>query len=168
MVTRSVAKPLLTQTVADLMTEAVVLIPRHMSLQTAARLLAQHQVSGAPVVDTDGVCVGVLSATDFVRLADRGKHPMDVGCAYSKPWQIEESEELPEDAVDRHMTANPVIVSPNVRITELARLMVDAHIHRVLIADELGRPKGIVSSTDLLAALAAADPARATCSRKEP
>ena len=58
--------PLLARTAADLMSPTVVTIPQDMSLRGAARLLAQADVSGAPVVDAAGRCVGVLSARDFV------------------------------------------------------------------------------------------------------
>jgi CBS domain-containing protein len=40
---------------------------------------------------------------------------------------------------------------------ELARAMLDAHIHRVIVVDELQRPIGIVSTTDILAAVANRD-----------
>jgi CBS domain-containing protein len=62
--------------------------------------------------------------------------------------------ELPRDAVARWMTADIVTAGPHTPLTELARMMVDAHIHRIPVVDEGGRPVGIVSSTDLLAALA--------------
>jgi CBS domain-containing protein len=52
------------------------------------------------------------------------------------------------------MSADPVLVPPCFRINQLARMMLDAHIHRVIVADEQGRPIGIVSSTDILAAVA--------------
>src|SRR5260370_10535125 len=44
-------KPLLSLTAADLMTPAVLSIPQDMSLQAAAHMLAQANVSRAPVVD---------------------------------------------------------------------------------------------------------------------
>ena len=52
------------------------------------------------------------------------------------------------------MTPDPVTVKPETSILALARMMVDAHIHRVIVVDKERRPIGIVSSTDLLAALA--------------
>jgi CBS domain-containing protein len=61
---------------------------------------------------------------------------------------------LPTDDVCHYMTVNPVAVTPDTPIRALARLMLDAHIHRVIVAGEGGRPVGIVSSTDVLAALA--------------
>jgi CBS domain-containing protein len=65
-----------------------------------------------------------------------------------------DAEILPKDAVSRYMTADPVMVAPATPIDQVARMMVDAHIHRVIVADAERRPVGIVSSTDILAAVA--------------
>ena len=62
------------------------------------------------------------------------------------------------DQVERYMTHDPVMVSPQSPIGELARLMLDAHIHRVIVRDERNHPVGVVSSTDILAAVAGAAP----------
>lgn len=56
-------------TAADLMTRDVIRIPQDMEMREAARLLLWAQVSGTPVVDSQGRCVGVLSTSDFVRQA---------------------------------------------------------------------------------------------------
>jgi CBS domain-containing protein len=40
-----------------------------MSVHDLARLLADHEISGAPVVDVDGEVLGVVSMTDVIRLA---------------------------------------------------------------------------------------------------
>jgi CBS domain-containing protein len=51
-----------------------------------------------------------------------------------------------------------VLVTANVKIGELARMMMEAHIHRVIVVDRItSRPVGIVSSMDILAAVARAD-----------
>jgi len=152
-------KPLLALTAGDLMTRAVVTIPQAMSLQSAARLLSQASISGAPVVDAAGRCVGVLSATDFVSWAQKPEGAAKGGRPEPAPevhsaWQVMDFEALPASEVSRYMTADPVTVAPSAPVGELARKMVDAHIHRVIVADEQGRPVGIVSSTDILAAVA--------------
>jgi|SRR6516165_9312283 CBS-domain-containing membrane protein len=152
-------------TAADVMSRAVVCIPQAMSLQGAARLLSRSGITGAPVVNLEGRCVGVLSSTDFVAWAEKGERAANktagCDCDYHSPWQIMDIDALPQDQVYQHMTADPVVVSPKTPITELAQMMVDAHIHRLIVADENGRPTGIVSSTDILAAVAAAAPHRA-------
>lgn len=167
----SFAKPLLQLTANDLMARDVILIPKEMSLRAAARLLSRSRISGAPVVDADGRCIGVVSATDFVRWAEIDRDaaaaaPADTDCHCA--WQVVEPEELPADQVDRYMSRDPVMVLPDAPIGELARLMLDAHIHRVIVRDVCNRPVGIVSSTDILAAVASAPFARDDSYRTDP
>jgi CBS domain-containing membrane protein len=143
---------------ADLMSRDVIAIPQEMSLRSAARLLSGASVSGAPVVDGHGCCVGVLSSTDFMRCTERGTRGLSdqtrqIACVCSE-WQDVDYEEIPQDQVRHFMTANPVTVGTAMPIRELARLMLDAHIHRLIVVDEFDKPVGVISSTDLLAALA--------------
>jgi CBS domain-containing protein len=203
---RATTKPLLELTAADLMSCDLVLLPQEMSLREAAGLLLRSQIGGAPVVDVLGTCVGVLSATDFVRQAgETDKVPrceapsLPVTCGFqtkltgsngqqqtgcvlpagvcavqrrnlsqeggetvlcSQPhavladWQTVEVEGVPPGEVGQYMTADPVTASPETPIRALAQQMIDAHIHRIIIVDKHGSPIGVVSSTDILAALA--------------
>jgi CBS domain-containing protein len=128
------SKPLASLTARDLMNHEVVAIPQHTTLRAAAQVLGREHISGAPVVDAQGRCVGILSAADFVGLWARGGP-------------------LPQGEVCRYMTADPVTVEKTAPVTELARKMIDAHIHRVIVVDEEGHPVGVVSSTDILAAV---------------
>jgi CBS domain-containing protein len=152
-------KPLLALTAADLMSRNVVTVPEAMSLQGAARMLSRSQITGAPVVNAEGRCVGVLSATDFVSWAERagdGPKPgrASPGCFHSS-WEITDFEALPTDEVRQYMTPDPVTVPPDTPIGALSRVMVDAHIHRVIVLGEQGQPVGVISSMDILAAVAA-------------
>jgi CBS-domain-containing membrane protein len=132
-----IKKSLLALTAADLMTRDVLAIPSGTSMKSAALQLAQAWVSGAPVVDSDGRCVGVLSTSDFFRGA------------------VQENLEIdPTDKVGEHATADPVTADAATPIRQLARMMLDADIHRVIVVDKENRPIGIVSSTDVLAAMA--------------
>lgn len=153
----TILQPLLTRKASDLMTPSVVLIPREMSLPGAAHLLAQARVSGGPVVDEDGRCIGVLSTTDFLHLVEKGKRPAHPKCDSVHSWQIFEDEVDPQECVEDYMNSDPVTVSPGTHIGEIARMMIDAHIHRVIVVDEIDRPVGVVSSTDILGAVAQAD-----------
>jgi CBS domain-containing membrane protein len=146
-----------TLTAADLMSRDLVLIPQHMALRTAARVLSQAQVSGAPVIDGHGSCVGVISATDFLRRAREDGHDRRCECSATNicaDWQLVETNALPTDTVATQMTRDPVLAPEGMHIGRLAQIMLDAHIHRVIVVGENNRPVGIVSSTDILAAVA--------------
>ncbi len=145
-------------TAGDIMSRNLVVIPREMSLEGAARMLKRSGVTGAPVVDLSGRCIGVLSATDFmtrIEHAHDGNSNVARRDALCKPWQLAEAVAHSECRVEDCMTRDPVLVAANFRIGELARIMMDAHIHRVIVVDTAtDHPIGIVSSIDILAALA--------------
>jgi predicted transcriptional regulator len=143
----------------DIMTRNITLIPRKMSLQGAARLLARAGVTGAPIVDDIGRCVGVLSATDFMHAIEKEPkahaNASDHAPALSQPWQIPACNSSNGNCVEDYMTKDPVLVFPSTRIGELANIMIDAHIHRTIVIDPVSQcPCGIVSSMDILAAVA--------------
>jgi CBS domain-containing protein len=154
---QATTKPFLTLTAGDLMTAPVLTIPQETPLREAARLLSRSSISGAPVVDGDGRCLGVLSSSDFVTWAGTKGEAEAKGerISFLAPWgEIIDINDSPDSEVRRFMTAQPVTVAPTARVGELAQKMVDAHIHRVLVVVEGGRPCGIVTSTDVLAAVA--------------
>jgi CBS domain-containing protein len=162
--------PLQALTADNLMSREVLCIPKGMSLRDAAEVLARERISGAPVVDAAGRCVGVLSTTDLAHLARgvaRPGRPSGPAGVYAD-GQLVERDFLPQEAVRWSMTADPVTASPDTPVTELARMMLDAHIHRVIVVDEAGRPTGIVTSTDVLAAVAYAEYAGRTAEMEGP
>jgi len=69
-------------------------------------------------------------------------------------WQMVEPEALPAHDVRHYMTCEPVTVRPDTPIREVARRMLDARVRRVIVTDTAGGPVGVVSVTDLVAALA--------------
>jgi len=153
------ARPFLSLTAADLMTAPVTTLPQTMTLREAARLLSGASISGAPVVDAEGHCVGVLSSSDFVTWAGKGAEAGEEGKAitFIAPWgELISVEDSPDHQIHHFMTSQPVTVAPRTPIGELAQMMVDAHIHRILVVVDHDGPRGIVTSTDILAAVARA------------
>ena len=158
---RKVNLPLSVLTAEDVMTDDVLILPQDMPLATAAHLLSEAHITGAPVVNANGRCVGALSATDFLRRADaevrNAVGHVRVPVCVCSDWQMVERDGGDRDAVRDHMTTDPVLVDPTTPLTTLANLMLNAHKHRAVVVDERGRPVGIVSATDVLAAVACAD-----------
>jgi CBS-domain-containing membrane protein len=122
--------------VADVMSRAIVPIAADLSLVKAAQLLREHQFSAAPVVDAEEVCVGVLSATDFL------KH-------------MAQSPTIATDNVfaKDYMTTAIQSIAPEASILLAARIMCVEHLHRLFVLDWRGKPVGVISSMDIVAAL---------------
>lgn len=149
-------------TAEDLMSQEVLTLSQELPIQDALQALTQARVGGAPVVDEQGRCIGVFTVSDCNRRVRSGNGaartpPPIPGCVCSE-WEVVEQDwdTLPSDAVSRYMTPDPVMVQPATLVGDLAQMMVDAHIHRIIVAGEDRRPVGIVSSTDVLAAVARA------------
>jgi CBS domain-containing protein len=152
--TQAAVKRFLALTAADLMTVPVRTIPQEMPLREAARLLHRANISGAPVVDGEGRCVGVLSSSDFVTWAGKAEADSVEAASFIAPWgELISIEESADHEIRRYMTAEPVTAAPTDPVGELAQTMADYHIHRVLVVGQDNRPCGIVTSTDVLAAV---------------
>ncbi len=163
------------QTTAEqLMNCELVKLRPDMLMSDAAAVLLKHQISGAPVVGDNGVCVGVLSAADFVKVeesvADERRRfaessfwnsnlvlPENV---YAAKLAEVRDKLIPaaEHMVAQVMTRDLVTVSLYSPLATIMQRMVDGHIHRVFVLDSDDRLVGIVSSNDILTALLQAAP----------
>lgn len=152
----SAIERLLTLRVEDVMTRQVFSVSRHDSMASAARSLLEHSVSGAPVVDERQACVGVLSAIDFVKQhgctcheADDTKHTLDRDDVESS-WQIDRCR---NDLVCHHMSSGVQSIAADKPLLAAARVMCAEHIHRMPVLDDRGRPVGMITALDVVAAL---------------
>jgi CBS domain-containing protein len=77
-------------------------------------------------------------------------------CGVLCDWQQVDDAGLPQGGVaGRYANPNAATAGLDTPVAQLIAMMVaDAGIHRVIVLDDEGRPVGVVSATDLLAALA--------------
>lgn len=151
----SAIERLLALRVEDLMNREVMTVSEDESMADAAQRLARFEITGAPVVDDCGRCVGVLSASDFVG-KEAGLHPVETMMVKNTLHEPFHLERMRDDRVEAHMTPVVQTISPRASLLQAARVLCGEHIHRLVVLDQDQRPVGIVSSLDLLAALIAA------------
>jgi CBS domain-containing protein len=109
----------------------------------AITLLAEAHVSGVPVIDDHGRLVGVLSSSDILEALAEHKEP-------------EAREALFEETlVQEVMTPRPQTITPDASVRDAAQRMLYLEVHRLFVEHE-GRLVGLVSTTDLVRALAGA------------
>jgi CBS domain-containing membrane protein len=146
----AVKRLLTSRKAADLMTKAVQLVSQEMDLVKAAALLAEKQISGAPVVDNKGKIVGVVSEKDFLKEMGFGATPsfMQIAthCLNNKGCMIGN---LRNRTVGDIMTRPAITGVPEMTIGDISALFVDRRINRLPIVNADGRPVGIVTRTDL-------------------
>jgi CBS domain-containing protein len=135
----------------DLMTTPVLTVAHDAPLLEVQHLFVVAHISGAPIVDKTGKVLGIVSSSDLLRTSDQ-VHDDEIDPV---------PREKPDGAVERLLafTASDVAagdvvwVSPETPAPQVARLMRDEGVHRVLVGDN-ERLEGILTSFDLLRALA--------------
>lgn len=137
-------------TVGDVMTAMVVQVQAGQPMSEVARTMQKHHVSLVPVVNEHGRAVGVLSAYDFVV---RAAHGATNGAASLAGPSAASADAPPEERAEEHMTRGIRSVQEETSVLEAARILFCEHLHRLLVLDEQGRPRGVVSTMDVISAL---------------
>ncbi len=143
--------------IGDLMTRDVVTVPGTATMSEAAHLLVSHGISGGPVVDDQGRCVGVISMTDFAKREDwlqqseesQGSHFV-VKDGAAGTFRISD---LPQDRVAKYMSSAVQTVPESATVYQAARCMSGERIHRLFVLDRAERPVGVLTSLDLVTAM---------------
>jgi len=151
---------------ADVMVSDVITLRPDDTVQKAAKVLLDHRISGAPVIDAEGRLVGMLSEGDLMRRSE-------IGTERRQSWWLKLLS-LPEiearDFVKAHavkvadvMTRQMVTATESHTLGEVASLLEKHGIKRVPIVRDK-RVIGIVSRANLLQAFAraSAEPDRET------
>ena len=146
-------------TASDIMQTQVVTVSPSDPLHTVQRLFFEEEVHGAPVVDETSRVRGMISSMDLIRAVMEGSDSstgVDFTDAFEQlgrpPWDAASDEfqdRLGEAVVADAMTESIVTVDPTTPIPEVALLLRQNRIHRVLVVkgDNL---LGIISSFDLI------------------
>lgn len=146
---------LLALRVADVMSRSIVTVPESQPLGEVACVLAEHDVSSAPVVDDHGRCIGVISAWDFVkRHCDHSRRGGRVAHRSTLETLAEgRCISAAEDFASYHMSPAVQTVDPGASLLRAARIMNATHMHHLFVLDEFERPLGVVSTMDITAAV---------------
>lgn len=146
----------------DVMTADVVRVPADLTVGELADVFMENEISGAPVVDDEGSLVGVVSVFDIARqrsgetgiTSDQGNPEFYVR-GWEESYSLEEFRKLRVQegnlTVRDVMTPAIFTVAEDDPISDVARSLVDGHIHRVLVVRG-AEVVGIISSLDLLRA----------------
>jgi CBS domain-containing protein len=135
--------------VKDLMTPQVVTIGPATPFKEIVTRLANHRVSAVPVVDDDGLVLGVVSEADLLLKEEFPDPDADVPLFWTKRRRLERDRAAATTARDL-MSIAVVSIAPDATVAEAARRMHTAQVKRLPVLDEGGRLVGIVSRADLL------------------
>ncbi len=148
------------RTAKDIMTTEVVSVAPDTDIPAAARLLIEKKINGAPVVE-NGRLVGILTQSDLITQQKTLKLPsiftfLDGIVPLGSLDRMErEMKKITAMTVRDAMTPDPVTVTPETLLEEVAAIMVDERLHTLPVVSE-GRLVGILGKSDVLRTLMAA------------
>jgi CBS domain-containing protein len=135
--------------VSDVMTTSVVTVDRITPYQDIDRLLAEHKISGVPVLKMGRHVVGVVSESDLLAAEDKSVRQARLEAESPRRWRLRQPPRTGLTA-GTLMTAPAITIGPDTTIPGAARLMNTHRVRRLPVVDGDGKLVGIVSRRDLL------------------
>ena len=146
---------------SDIMSRQLITVRRITPLPEAWALFRQHRIKALPVVDVAGSIVGIVTPADFMRSAD----PSDAASLVQRLQQLQvdaEGTTVPAPSgsptlVGQIMARQVRVASMHRHLAELIPLFSSTGHHHIPIVDDGDRLVGMVTQSDVVAALARAD-----------
>jgi len=141
--------------VENAMTPSPITVGASCTMLEAAEIMLANRISGLPVVDDDGVLVGMITEGDFLR---RYELNTDRRRSWLQSWLASPGKIADEYVrshgrrVDEIMNSHLVVVPPTAALSDAVRLMERNEVKRLPVISD-GRLVGIISRSDLLRAL---------------
>jgi CBS-domain-containing membrane protein len=135
----------------EVMTKTVAAVDRDAPLKDVADVMAQHRISGVPVLDQNKTVVGVISERDFLNAfgpEGAGSFMEVLAACLAGTGCIALTAR--KQKADEIMTTPPVCVGEDTPVSEIARIFEEKHINRVPVTDGAGKLAGIVSRADIV------------------
>lgn len=142
-------------TARDIMTTKIYTVHLDTEIEALAKTFVKHNVNAMPVVDDDGVLVGMVTQTDLVE-QDKPLHIPTVISLFDWVLYLESPKKFSEEV--RKVTARKVgeicsqdfvTCSPETPVATVASLMVDNKAHLVPVVED-GRMIGVVARLDII------------------
>lgn len=140
-------------TCADIMSRDVASVQFATSLQEAWTLLHHHKIKALPVIDRGGHVQGVVTLVDFLKAA-RLNQPDNLRehiRAFLRPSG--ETHGSRPEVVGQLMSKGVVVAQASMHVVDLVEFLSDKGLHHIPIVDESKKLVGMVTQSDLVAAL---------------
>lgn len=138
---------------ASIMSKDVVSVEFGTELAEAWVQFQSHDLTALPVIDRGRRVIGIVTKADFLHHAEIELHE-GLGQRLTnllRPSQLTHTEK--HEVVGQIMTKEVYTADANQSIVDLVPLMSDAEVHQMPVIDAQGRLVGMISQTDMIAAL---------------
>jgi len=143
----------------DIMTKKVITVHEDQSVRELAKLLAEHKISGVPVVDMKGKIVGIVTESDLIDRAKKVHIPtvmrlFDAFVFLESPERMEKDlKKMSASTVKDICNRQVVSVNSKTNLDEIATLMAEKKVHTLPVIDD-DELKGIIGKTDIIRTIA--------------
>lgn len=138
--------------VADCMTiDKLTTLRADDSVDHAMKVLLRNSVSGAPVIDDDGILIGIVSNFDFLQKEafEGALLPMEGSLDQIEKY-VHAAQKICGQTVRDIMSPVVKTLTPDVPMRLAAEIMTNAKLHRLPVVDKENRLVGILSAADVM------------------
>jgi len=146
----------------DIMTKKVITVSPDATLNEAAELMTENNISGLPVVENNMTLVGIISESDIIEdrsLLSGLDHWISIE-SFLKRKQKPGNDEGPDDDLDLdlnspvkdYMSTRLITAEPHNTVDEVGRLLVRNRVNRIPILEDR-KVVGIITRGDILKAI---------------
>ncbi|MCH8157718.1 MAG: CBS domain-containing protein [Nitrospinae bacterium] len=142
-------------TAKDIMTSNVITARKDLTIKKLSELFIQHRVNGIPVVDDDGEVIGMVTQGDLIE-QQKNLHIPTVIALFDAVLFLDSAKKFEEEAkkltgkiVDDIYHHNPITVTPDTPVNEVATLMAEKDVHTLPVLDG-DKLVGIIGKLDVI------------------
>ena len=142
----------------DIMETNIISVTPGTEIPRAVEILLNNHINGVPVVNDKNELVGILCQSDLIFQQKEMPIPpifaiLDSIIPLSSSKKLEDSfRKLSATTVEQAMIKNPVAVTADTPVSEIASLMVEKHFHTIPVVDDK-KLLGIIGKEDVLKTL---------------
>lgn len=136
----------------DIMSRDLITVSADTPLSAAWQLLRQHKIQLLPVIDGQQRLLGVISLVDFLKEMPLHDYGLFIGF-FRKFWQQQSDQKQQQRPVSALMHQQVVTVTAEQQVVAVVPLLSDLGLHHVPVLDQQQRLCGLISQSDLIAAL---------------
>ena len=140
---------------SDIMTTDVITVKKETHLSELAEILTKNHINGVPVIDDEGLLIGIICESDLIR-RDKKLHIPTVVALFDAVFYLESSKKMEKEiqlisatTVEELFTRKVVTVDEKTPIDEIATLMTQKKIYTIPVMDGK-RLVGVVGKGDVI------------------
>ena len=140
---------------SDIMTTDVITVKKETPLSELAEILTKNHINGVPVIDDEGLLIGIICESDLIR-RDKKLHIPTVVALFDAVFYLESSKKMEKEiqlisatTVEALFTRKVVTVDERTPIDEIATIMTQKKIYTIPVMDG-ERLVGIVGKNDVI------------------